>query len=174
MSAPTTFGSAAPAVETPGVGWAGARTRRLALGSLALVFLAGGGLGWGLGSRFGGRFGGHGDGSGRGGPHGPRAGMLLDAGPIARYRLTPAQRTRVDSILGARRTEIDAFWRGPGQQLRAILDATSTDVRAVLTPAQQATFDSARAEHQRRVRDRFGPGGPPFGGPPGGATPTAR
>lgn len=173
MSAPTTFVAPAPGLDAPrpdvsGAGWAGARTRRLALGSLALVFLAGGGLGWGLGSRFGGHLGRGGDGPGRGGPRGPRAGMLLDAGPIARYQLTPAQRTRVDSILGARRAEIDAFWRGPGQQLRAILDATGADVRAVLTPAQQATFDSARAEHQRRVRGRFGRGGPPFGGPGGG------
>lgn len=171
MSAPPTFAppAAAPA-WTAGAG--GTRARRLAFGSLALVFLAGGGLGWGLGSRFGGRAGGFGDGPGRGGPRGggPRPGMLLDAGPIARYQLTPAQRTRVDSILGARRTEIDAFWRGPGQQLRGILDATAADVRAVLTPAQQATFDSARTERQRRMRGRgrFGPGGgPPFGGPGG-------
>jgi hypothetical protein len=173
VSAPSTFAATAPPGDA-GLGWVGARTRRLALGSLALVFLAGGGLGWGLGSRFGrqGLSGGHGP--GRGGGRGPRAGMLLDAGPIARYQLTPAQRTRVDSILGARRSEIDAFWRGPGQQLRAILDATGADVRAVLTPAQQATFDSARAAHGRRARGRFGPGGPPFGGPAPGGAPGAR
>jgi hypothetical protein len=61
----------------------------------------------------------------------------------------------VDSILGARRSEIDAFWRGPGQELRRLLDATAADVRAVLTPPQQARFDSARARHQERMRARF-------------------
>lgn len=173
MSAPTTFTDPPAASDAPGGGtsasWAGARTRRLAFGALALVFLAGGGLGWGLGSRFAGR---GREGSGRG-VRGPRAGMLLDAGPIARYQLTPAQRTRIDSILGARRTEIDAFWHGPGRQLRAILDSTGADVRAVLTPAQQATFDSARAERQRRMRAR---GVPPFGGPggPPGQPPRSR
>lgn len=169
MSAPSTFTPAAVGAPDAGsAGWAGARTRRLAFGVLGLVFLAGGGVGWGLGSRFGGRGGFGGDGAGRGGPgHGPRGGMLLDAGPITRYQLTPAQRTRIDSILGARRTEIDAFWRGPGAQLRTILDSAGADVRAVLTPAQRATFDSARAERQRRMRERFGPGGPPFGGPGG-------
>lgn len=139
----------------------GARWR--AFGALALVFLAGGGVGWGLGSRF--------DPDRDDGPRGrgPRPGMLLDAGPMARYDLTPAQRARVDSILTARRAQIDAFWRGPGQELRRVLDATAADVRAVLTPAQQAAFDSARAEHQRRMRERFGPGARPFG-PPGGPT----
>lgn len=141
----------------------GARWR--ALGALALVFLAGGGVGWGLGRRFGDDHGPGRDGRGRRG--GPRSGMLLDAGPIARYGLSPAQRTRVDSILGARRGQIDAFWHGPGQELRRILDGTAADVRVVLTPAQQVAFDSARAERQRRVRERFGPGGggPPFGPP---------
>ena len=135
-------------------------TRLRAFGTLALVFLAGGGVGWAAGVRS--------DGAGRESGHRrggrPRAGMLLDAGPIARYDLTPAQRARVDSILGARRSEIDAFWRGPGQELRRLLDATAADVRAVLTPPQQARFDSARARHQERMRARFQgrAAGPPF------------
>jgi Spy/CpxP family protein refolding chaperone len=135
----------------------GARLR--AFGTLSLVFLAGGGVGWAAGVRSAGA---SGESRHRGPRGGPRAGMLLDAGPIARYDLTPAQRTRVDSILGARRSQIDAFWKGPGQELRRVLDATAADVRTVLTPQQQARFDSARARHQARMRARFeGRGGPP-------------
>ncbi|GJG86689.1 hypothetical protein tb265_18700 [Gemmatimonadetes bacterium T265] len=143
-------------------GPAAGNTRWLAALALLLVFVAGAGTGWGVGSRFG-----RGFGPGRWG--GPRNGMLLDGGPIDRYGLDAAQRTRIDSVLVARRGQIDAFWRGPGQSLRAILDSTRADVRAVLTPEQRARFDAAHAEHERRMRGRFGPGGGP--GPMGGGRP---
>ncbi len=102
--------------------------------------------------------------------------MLLDGGPIASYGLSAPQRTRIDSVLVARRGQIDGFWRGPGQSLRAILDSTRADVRAVLTPEQRVRFDSAHAEHERRMRGRFGPGGPggPGGGPGGPGADPAR
>ncbi len=133
------------------------RTGRLAALALLLVFLAGAGTGWGVA-----RFGDPGRARGRG-----ARGMLLDGGPIAQYGLSAAQRGRIDSVLEARRGEIDGFWRGPGRSLRVILDSTRADVRAVLTPEQRARFDSAHAEHER-FRARFGPGrggmGP--GGPP--------
>ena len=96
--------------------------------------------------------------------------MLLDGGPIGQYGLSAAQRTRIDSVLRARRGEIDGFWRGPGQVLRTILDSTRADVRAVLTPDQRARFDSAHAQHERRMRGRFGPLGGPAG-PPGPTRP---
>ena len=131
-------------------------TRWLAALALLLVFLAGAGTGWGIGTRYGG--------NGRGPRRGMRDGMLLDGGPIAQYGLGAAQRARIDSVLVARRGEIDAFWRGPGQTLRGILDSTRADVRAVLTPEQRAQFDAAHAEHERRMRGRFGPGGGPGGG----------
>ena len=120
--------------------------------ALFLVFVAGAGTGWGVGAHF-----------GRGPRRGPRDNMLLDAGPIDQYGLSAAQRGRIDSVLVARRGQIDGFWRGPGQALRAILDSTRSDVRAVLTPEQRARFDSAHAQHERRMRGRFGPGGGPLG-----------
>ncbi|HEY0779521.1 MAG TPA: hypothetical protein VGD56_16255 [Gemmatirosa sp.] len=133
-------------------------TRWLAALALLLVFLAGAGTGWGVGMRFG----------SRPGRRPPRDGMLLDGGPIAQYGLSPAQRTRIDSVLVSRRGEIEGFWRGPGLVLRAILDSTRADVRAVLTPAQRHRFDSAHAEHERRMRGRFGPGPGGPGGPNAG------
>lgn len=135
-------------------------TRRLAYLALLLVFVAGAGTGFAGGSRFGAE---HGRGR-----RAPRDGMLLDGGPVDRYGLSAAQRARIDSVLESRRGQIDAFWRGPGQALRTILDSTRDDVRAVLTPEQRARFDSSHAEHERRFRGRFGPGG---GGPRGGGPP---
>ena len=121
--------------------------RGLAALALLLVFMAGAGTGWGVGTRYGFR-------------HGPwrggRDGMLLDGGPIGEYGLSPTQRARIDSILLARRGQIDAFWRGPGQSLRSILDSTRADVRAVLTPEQRARFDAAHAEHDRPELERAG------------------
>lgn len=138
-------------------------TRGLAALALLLVFLAGAGTGWGVGARYGG--------NGRGPRRGMRDGMLLDGGPIARYGLSAAQRARIDSVLVARRGEIDAFWRGPGQTLRGILDSTRADVRVVLTPEQRARFDAAHAEHERRMRGRIGPGAGPGGRPGTGPGP---
>lgn len=133
-------------------------TRWLAALALLLVFAAGAGTGWAIGAHFGGP---------RHGPRpGGRDGMLLDGGPIERYSLSTEQRARIDSVLIARRGQIDGFWRGPGQSLRSILDSTRADVRAVLTPAQRERFDSAHAEHERRLRDRFGRG-PGLPGPGG-------
>lgn len=133
-------------------------TRWLAALSLLLVFLAGAGTGWGVATRFGAR------GPGRG----LRNGMLLDGGPIGEYGLSAAQRARIDSVLQARRGQIEGFWRGPGQALRTILDSTRADVRAALTPEQRSRFDAAHAEHERRMRSRFGPSvGTPGAGPPG-------
>ena len=137
-------------------GWIGA------VSALVLTFVAGLALGWSLGHRE------LGD---RGGPPGRQAGR--DRGREAferRVGITPAQRVVIDSISGARRTQIDAFWRGPGQALRAILDSTQSDVRAVLTPEQRVRFDAHRREEDARRAARRGRGGA-FPGPGGGGFP---
>ncbi len=80
-------------------------------------------------------------------------GSLLD-----RLDLSPAQRARADSILQRRRAETDAFWKEHGPALRAIVDSTRTEIRAILTPEQRAREDSIRAErkayYERRERER--------------------
>jgi hypothetical protein len=58
-------------------------------------------------------------------------------------------------VLQARRGQIDAFWRGPGAQLRVILDSTRQDVRTILDSSQRVTFDSIQAEQRRRAEARF-------------------
>ena len=134
----------------------GARTRLLALVAMLTTLVAGFALGWGAshwsrhrGPPFGRR--------GEGRPPIPISGRFLD-----RLDLTAAQRASIDSILERRRAQLDAFWSGPGQQVRLIVDSTRNEVRAVLTPAQRAVYDSIGERH-RRDRGRGG-GGPP---PPG-------
>ena len=133
----------------------------VAAGALVLTLVAGLALGWSLGRND--------VGSGRGRSGGDDA-ARMERGREAferRVGITPAQRTQIDSILGARRGQIDAFWKGPGQALRAILDSTQADVRAVLTPEQRVKYDEHRREEDARRAKRRGR----YGGPPGGGMP---
>lgn len=70
-----------------------------------------------------------------------------------------AERGRVDSIFARRRVQIDSFWKGPGRSLRAIMDSTRDEVRAVLTPEQRARFDT---RHMERRPHHPGDAGPPM------------
>ncbi len=74
--------------------------------------------------------------------------------------LSPAQQQQVDSILTRRRAQIDGFWNGEGRRLRAIVDSTRAEVRAVLTPEQRERYDRARSRMRGRAgmeRPRRGP-----------------
>lgn len=68
--------------------------------------------------------------------------------------LTAEQRAQVDRILERRRAETEHFWDSAGPRLRVITDSTRAEIRALLTPEQQAEYDRLRAErkaaHQRR------------------------
>jgi Spy/CpxP family protein refolding chaperone len=77
--------------------------------------------------------------------------------------LTAAQRERVQAILAQsgdqRRRLAQEMFERCGEGLRAQHDAVSAQIRAVLTPEQQARFDVIDAQQ----RERF-----PFGGAGGG------
>jgi len=77
--------------------------------------------------------------------------------------LDSLQRARLDSVFARRRVQIDSFWKGPGQSLRAIMDSTREEVRSVLTPEQRARFDRRRMEGRPR---HPGDAGPPMLPPP--------
>jgi len=77
--------------------------------------------------------------------------------------LDSLQRARVDSVFARRRVQIDSFWNGPGRALRAIMDSTREEVRAVLTPEQRARFDRRHMEGRPR---HPGDAGPPMRPPP--------
>lgn len=143
----------APTTPAPGKG----RARLLGWAVLLVTFGSGLLVGW-LAS------GPHGPGR-RGGPPGP------PREAFDRLHLTAGQRTAIDSIFAARRAQIDAFWDGPGQRLRAIIDSTRLDVRGVLDSSQRAEFDAMRPPGPPG-RERHGPmEGPPGPGFPGGPHP---
>ena len=75
---------------------------------------------------------------------------------MARLQLSTTERARVDSAVKRRQAQIEAFWNGPGQQLRAILDSMHTDVRAAIDSSHRASFDSLPRPGRRPGR----PGGP--------------
>ena len=75
--------------------------------------------------------------------------------------LDSIERARVDSIFARRRLQIDSFWNGPGKSLRAIMDSTRDEVRAVLTPEQRARFDRRRMERRPQHPGDAGPPKPP-------------
>jgi Spy/CpxP family protein refolding chaperone len=64
-------------------------------------------------------------------------------------QLTEEQQTQVDEIMERRRAEVDAFGKENGPQLRAIMDSARAEIRAVLTPEQQALEEQFRAERRR-------------------------
>lgn len=161
------------------------RTRLLAVVVVLLTLIAGVGIGWAIGRPHGPR------GMGRGGPR-PEMGHDGPGGPghmfAGRLKLSPTQEKAIDSIFTASRTQIAAFWDGPGAQLKQIIDSTGLKVRTVLDSTQRVEFDrmQARRDHGPDGRGRGpwegrGPGGrygdrggSPPGDVPGGPPPRDR
>jgi hypothetical protein len=69
-------------------------------------------------------------------------GRRPDRDPMARLKLSAAERARVDSVVKSRQGQIRAFWEGPGRELRVILDSMHSDVRNAIAPEHRAAFDS--------------------------------
>jgi hypothetical protein len=65
---------------------------------------------------------------------------------LERLRLDPDQEERIERILDAREDRIEQYWVEQLPAIRALIDSTRAEIRAVLTPAQ-------RAEYDRRVRE---------------------
>jgi len=114
-------------------------------------------------------------GMGQGGPGGMgggRGGMMARQNEILfkDITLTDAQKAKIDSIQAKGREEMMAMMQGGGmqdpgmrEQMVQMRTKQAADVRAVLTPAQQAVYDKNVDESRRN-----GPGGP---GGPGGRRP---
>jgi Spy/CpxP family protein refolding chaperone len=83
------------------------------------------------------------------------------AGPhdlLQRLDLTPEQRVQIDAVLERRRAEMEEFWDEHRPALRGIADAARAELRAVLTPEQQAVeqrfLEERSAEEARRRQQR--------------------
>lgn len=66
--------------------------------------------------------------------------------------LTPEQRARIDAIMARRRALTDSLWQTDGARIRAAVDSTRAEIRAVMTPAQAAEYDQLRQKHEERKR----------------------
>ncbi len=68
-----------------------------------------------------------------------------DVGLLTGLALTPDQRRGVERILDRQEDQLEEYWEVRMPEIRGILDGSYGEIRALLTPAQQAQFD-------RRVR----------------------
>jgi Spy/CpxP family protein refolding chaperone len=66
--------------------------------------------------------------------------------------LSPEQRARIDAIMARRRALTDSLWQTDGARIRAAVDSTRAEIRAVMTPAQAAEYDQLRQKHEERKR----------------------
>ena len=66
--------------------------------------------------------------------------------------LSAEQRTRIDAVMARGRVRTDSLWKSDGTRIRAAVDSTRAEVRALLTPAQAAEYDQLRQKHEERKR----------------------
>lgn len=62
--------------------------------------------------------------------------------------LTDEQRASIEAILDRRREQTHSVWSDAKPALRAIMDSTRAEIRAVLTPEQRDTYDRLRRERK--------------------------
>lgn len=80
----------------------------------------------------------------------------------AKLKLTTDQRARVAAILEEKRKRMDALRAEIRPKFEEIRAATSTEIRILLTPAQQQAFDVMNAKLEARAkRFRTRTGAPP-------------
>ena len=60
--------------------------------------------------------------------------------------LTTQQQVQADAVLERQEDELEGYWKARIPEIRGIMERSQSELRALLTPEQQATFD-------RRVRD---------------------
>jgi Spy/CpxP family protein refolding chaperone len=100
----------------------------------------------------------------QGGPGGGRGGFNRT---LTGIELTEAQKTKVTEIQAKYQPEMQAIresMQGGGdradafQKMQALRDKMSPEIRAVLTPAQQAIYDKNLAEQKARMEQMRGRG----------------
>lgn len=79
-------------------------------------------------------------------------GRSNDDFPYVRLQVTEEQRPQIERILNEGQKKVNDFWRRTQPQLRATVDSTRAEIRAVLTPEQNMQWDSLRAADRRSRR----------------------
>jgi hypothetical protein len=88
-------------------------------------------------------------------PGSPAATECRDRGPhhiFDELDLPPEQRSRIDAIMARRRARTDSLWQTDGARIRAAVDSTRAEIRAVMTPAQAAEYDQLREKRDEQKR----------------------
>jgi len=73
-------------------------------------------------------------------------------------QLTPEQRAKVDAIFKSGHNDIDKIFTETRAKMEAVRDTTRTQIRKLLTPEQQGTFDKLDAkwgDHFKKRMDRM-------------------
>lgn len=105
-----------------------------------------------------------------GGGQGRGGGMATRA--LQGITLTAAQQAQVDTIVTAARAMMPARTQGVPMSdadraaAMNIMQGSMKDIRAILTPDQQKTFDKNLADMQQQMQQRMQGGGPPPQPPP--------
>jgi hypothetical protein len=80
-------------------------------------------------------------------------------------QLDSAQTDTVRAVLQRYRAPMQAAFETVRPTMDSLRDAMRADIRAVLSDAQRARYDSIQAARERTMRERPMPDGPPPGGP---------
>jgi Spy/CpxP family protein refolding chaperone len=81
--------------------------------------------------------------------HGGREGFYKE------LALTPPQRAQVDEILKKKHERLDQIFTESNLRIENVRISTRDDIRALLTPEQQAKFDKLDAVFAERFKKRF-------------------
>jgi hypothetical protein len=117
------------------------KSRAWAVGLLAAVFVAGLALG-GAAQAWAGR---------RDAPCGRAGGTAAVVKDLTRQlSLTAVQQDSVRAVFDRHRGEMEAVWKRVHPQFDSLRQVMRTEINAQLTPAQQSTYKTFLAEHDRR------------------------
>lgn len=67
--------------------------------------------------------------------------------------LTPAQRAKLDTILDAKRSSMEALLAPVRPAMRAVGDTAALRIEGMLDPAQRVKFAAMRAAHEKREQE---------------------
>jgi Spy/CpxP family protein refolding chaperone len=73
---------------------------------------------------------------------------------LARLDLTAEQRARVEQVFEVREDRLEDYWDSRLPELESVIDSSRDEIRAILTPAQRAVYDSQLTRlrlHPRRA-----------------------
>ena len=67
---------------------------------------------------------------------------ITEEAVLARLDLTSEQRARVERVFESREDRLEEYWEARLPELQSVIDSSREEVRAILSPAQRAAYDS--------------------------------